>query len=211
MSRLDDELKLAFRREQPSADFTARVLARIAEQTKPQKLSLWQRIVSFFQLPTMRWAVVAAAIVLIVVVGVIQYQRSRQSESAAQTAGVSETPGNNNSQQSATNDSNSKVATQDAVKQNNATKVLPDEPQRRVQQVAHHSKRKPLPRKFKTESVVPEGQVIAKTSTNDGTHRNPKTMSERERGEQAKEQLYKALAITSNLLSEARKVAIGGK
>ena len=36
MSRLDDELRNAFRREPPPADFTERLLARVAQQPAPQ-------------------------------------------------------------------------------------------------------------------------------------------------------------------------------
>ena len=206
MSRLDDELKLAFRRQEPSADFTARVLARIAaEQAKPEQLSLWQRIIGFFQMPTMRWAVAGAVILLIAAVGVIQYQRSGHRDDKTQTAGTGDTTqSNNNSQQAATlnHNSNRNIVKKDDEKQNASPEVVPNKPQNRVQQVVYKPRRKPLPRKFKTDSVVPEGQVAKD---------NPKALSERERGEQAREQLYKALAITSSLLSEARTVAFGEK
>ena len=43
MSRLDDELRNAFKRQQPPADFTARVLERVARQPEPRP-SLWQRL-----------------------------------------------------------------------------------------------------------------------------------------------------------------------
>ena len=205
MSRLDDELKLAFRRQEPSADFTQQVMARLARQAKPQKLSLWQKIIGLFQMPTMRWAMAGAAILLIAVIGVIQYQRSNHRDDRGQTASTGDTtPGNNKSQPlSASNaNSNSNPAIQPGQVENPTPIVTTPEAPRRVQHVAHKIKRKALPRRFKTDSVVPEGQVAID---------NPKAMSERERGEQAKEQLYKALAITSSLLSEARTVAFGEK
>jgi hypothetical protein len=204
MSRLDDELKLAFRRKEPSADFTGRVLARIAaEQAKPQKLSLWQRLIGFFQMPTMRWAVAGAVILLIAAVGVIQYQRNTYRNDANQaTLANNASSDNKNIAQSATA-SNGNLNSNSGVKQNEgenpAPKIKPNGELHRVQHVVYKSKRRLLPRRFKTDSVEPVGQVAKGNLT------------ERERGEQAREQLYKALAITSSLLSEARTVAFGEK
>ena len=43
MSRLDDELKIAFRRQEPSPDFAARLLERINSTPEPRP-SFWQRL-----------------------------------------------------------------------------------------------------------------------------------------------------------------------
>src|SRR6478672_4448901 len=84
MSRLDDELRVAFKRQEPSADFAARVLARIAEAKEPQPApTFWQRLRDFFSPTVMRWAVATAALLLAVAVAFVLVQnRSHNSESA---------------------------------------------------------------------------------------------------------------------------------
>ena len=60
MSRMEEELKQALRREDPGPDFADRVLARIAAlpaaaapeaapETVPQKADWWQKLLLFFQ------------------------------------------------------------------------------------------------------------------------------------------------------------------
>ncbi len=207
MSRLDDELKLAFRRQEPSADFTRRVLARINEPRTPQKLSLWQKIIGWFQLPTMRRAVAAAVVLLIAAIGVIEYQRSRHQGENSSTAEVKNQASDQNQGSTPTvassGNSNSAPIAKEQKEEQAAPQLLPSKAPGKVQPVTYKPRRKPLPQRFNKDSVVPEGQVAIKG--------NPKAMTERERGEQAREQLYKALAITSTLLSEARSVAFGDK
>lgn len=104
MSKFDDELKMALRREEPSPDFTNRVMARIqlagqapAVQPQPkvrEKEDWWQKLLVFFQPPSMKWAVAGAmAIVLFAVIfGVIRYREHqielrRQAEIAAEAEG----------------------------------------------------------------------------------------------------------------------------
>jgi hypothetical protein len=83
MSRFDDELKLALRREEPSPDFTDRVMARIAElqkQEKPGEEAGWlRRLAEFFQPPQMRWAMAGAMAILLVIAGFGVHHR-RESE-----------------------------------------------------------------------------------------------------------------------------------
>jgi hypothetical protein len=74
MSRLDDELRIAFKREQPSMDFAARVLERINETPAPKR-SWWRRLSELFEPPKLRWIAVGVAASLIVAIGVAQYQR----------------------------------------------------------------------------------------------------------------------------------------
>lgn len=78
MSRLDEELKIAFKRREPSPDFTARVLERINQAPAP-KPTFWQRLAAFFEIPARRWAAVGlAAAALLVAIGVMQYGRLHQ-------------------------------------------------------------------------------------------------------------------------------------
>lgn len=73
MSRLDDELRRAFRREEPPADFTARVLARLDEPLPQAKPSRWRAILSIFEMPRLGWAMAAAALVVVAIVSVWQF------------------------------------------------------------------------------------------------------------------------------------------
>jgi hypothetical protein len=74
MSRLDDELRKAFRREQPPGDFTARVLERVARQPEPRPGWL-PRLAAFFEPPKLRWAAIGATAGLLLAIGAIQYSR----------------------------------------------------------------------------------------------------------------------------------------
>jgi len=88
MNRFDDELKIALRREEPSADFTDRLMARIGELPLPETErkrdrekegdgTWWQKIVAVFQPPPMKWAMAGAMAALLIasVVGVNRYRQ----------------------------------------------------------------------------------------------------------------------------------------
>ena len=78
MSRLDDELKVAFQRQEPSPDFAARVLARINEAPAVQaKPSLWQRLSGMLAAPAWRYAAVGAMAVLLILIGIALLRASR--------------------------------------------------------------------------------------------------------------------------------------
>ena len=83
MNHFDDELRHALRREEPSPDFTDRVMARIAElqkQEKPREKTDWLRkVVEFFQPPQMRWAMAGAMAVVLLIAG-FGVHRSRDNE-----------------------------------------------------------------------------------------------------------------------------------
>jgi hypothetical protein len=68
MSRLDDELREAFRAEDPGPEFTARVL-RAAAARKPKQ--------SWWRLPKLRWAMAGALACLFLAAGGVEY-RQRQ-------------------------------------------------------------------------------------------------------------------------------------
>lgn len=87
-NRFDDELKLALRREEPSADFTDRLMARIAQEKEGAKAGETERhseprfgwlakLGSMFTLPQMKWAMAGAMAVLLIVsvVGVNRYRQ----------------------------------------------------------------------------------------------------------------------------------------
>jgi hypothetical protein len=83
MNRFDEELKLALRREEPSPDFTDRVMARVAElqkREKPGEEAGWlRRLAEFFQPAQMKWAMAGAMAILLVIAGFGVHHR-RESE-----------------------------------------------------------------------------------------------------------------------------------
>jgi hypothetical protein len=77
MSRLDDELKVAFRRKQPSIDFAARVLERINEPPAPKKN--WRQVLArFFEPPKLRWVAIGVAASLLVAIATGGYRLLQQ-------------------------------------------------------------------------------------------------------------------------------------
>ncbi|HQR34611.1 MAG TPA: hypothetical protein PLK30_17860 [Blastocatellia bacterium] len=100
MNRFEDELKVALRREEPSPDFTDRLMARITELPSPQTerkadkekdrgSTWWQKITAVLHPPQMKWAMAGAmaAVLIISVVGVNRYRQhqielQRQAEIA---------------------------------------------------------------------------------------------------------------------------------
>jgi hypothetical protein len=76
-NRLDDELRNAFRREQPSADFTSRVLERVAVEPPP-RLSWWQKLAMLLEPPKLRWIAIGVTASLLLAIGAIEYSRLHQ-------------------------------------------------------------------------------------------------------------------------------------
>ena len=77
MSRLDDELHRAFRREQPSGEFTARLLERVAQQPAPK--ARWQRrLATLLDPPKLRWVAIGVTASLLLAIGAAQYSRMRR-------------------------------------------------------------------------------------------------------------------------------------
>lgn len=105
MNRFDDELKIALRREEPSPDFTNRVMARIAQEKeglgdgetgrrREIKPGWLNKLGAIFTLPQMKWAMAGAMAALLIasVVGVNRYrlhqiEAQRQAEIAAEAEG----------------------------------------------------------------------------------------------------------------------------
>jgi hypothetical protein len=78
MSRIDDELRKAFRREQPSADFTARLLERVAQLPEP-KARWWQRFATLLDPPQLKWVAIGVTASLLLAIGAAQYSRLNQT------------------------------------------------------------------------------------------------------------------------------------
>jgi hypothetical protein len=83
MNHFEDELRQALRREEPSPDFTDRVMARVAElqrRDKPREKTGWlRRLFEFFQPPQMKWAAVGAMAVLLIIAG-LGWRHARENE-----------------------------------------------------------------------------------------------------------------------------------
>ncbi len=79
MTPFEEELKQALQRQEPSGDFTARVLARCAAEDAKKQSSLWH---SFWTAPAWRLGAVAAALVL-VAGGTAYEQHERATQRAA--------------------------------------------------------------------------------------------------------------------------------
>jgi hypothetical protein len=191
MSRLDDELKLMFQREEPSADFSERVLARIQAKAQP-KPSLWQRLIAFLQPNAMPWAV-AAAILLVAIIGFTQYQRLHSSAPENQFAGNRQPDPVDNKTATAPAVSPEKLNT-DEVNPQDDKRAGDPQPKRAV--TVRHKK---LPQQNSHRLNYAKAPAA-----NDLLVPQPKSA-----GEQAKEQLLKALNIASATVNEAKKLAIG--
>lgn len=76
-NRLDEELRNAFRREQPSADFTMRVLER-ASLEPPPRLRWWQKLAMLLEPPQLRWVAIGVTASLLLAIGAMQYRRMQQ-------------------------------------------------------------------------------------------------------------------------------------
>jgi hypothetical protein len=94
MSRFDDELRQALSREEPSPDFTDRVMARVAElqkREKPREKTDWlKRLAEFFRPPQMKWtkwATAAAMALLLVIAGFgVHHRRENEKRRLAEIA-----------------------------------------------------------------------------------------------------------------------------
>lgn len=93
MSRLDDELKIALRRQEPSPDFTARLMERINSSPAPRP-GFWQRLAAFFEMPNVRRVALGATAVLLVAIGAAQYRRLHQTtvETSSEIVTLTPTP-----------------------------------------------------------------------------------------------------------------------
>ncbi|MDQ3010241.1 MAG: hypothetical protein M3X11_06025 [Acidobacteriota bacterium] len=105
MSKFDDELRLALRREEPSPDFTNRVMARIQameqlpvinkQQEKLREENNWrQRLADLFRPPTIKWAMASAmAVVLIAAIFGVNRYREHQRQMAEIAANAANAEG----------------------------------------------------------------------------------------------------------------------
>ena len=81
MSRLEDALRDALRREDPPEGFAERVLARVGSPAPAAASGPWERLAGWFWLPAMRVAT-AGALSVVLATGIL-YQHARQARAEA--------------------------------------------------------------------------------------------------------------------------------
>jgi hypothetical protein len=186
MSRLDDELKVAFKRKDPPADFVARVLARLDEPAPARKVSWRERIVSFFGMPDLRLAAAAAAALLMIAVAAALYLMPRQGagDGAPQLAG-SETAPAKAVERVNTNAGKTEDVTPGTTRQDDVSAVATDQPSRRsVRKITH----------------VKHSRNLA------ARERGPRFEKASPEAEAAKEKVLFALQIASDTLNDVQRV-----
>ena len=90
--RLDDELRKAFKREQPSTDFTMRLLERVALETAPRE-SFWKKLAMLLEPPKLRWVAIGVTASLLLAIGLMQYTRVKPVSVDEKVVAVAEEPG----------------------------------------------------------------------------------------------------------------------
>lgn len=86
MNDYEDDLRSAFRRQNPSPDFTGRTMRRIAilDREKPREKTGWiSKLVEFFQPPRIKWTrltTVSAIAFILVAVGFSVYYHSENEK-----------------------------------------------------------------------------------------------------------------------------------
>ncbi len=97
MSRLDDELRLAFSRQEPSPDFTGRVMEQInaqatmkkaAAKKAPTRRRWWESLLILIEPPRVRWLAAGLAALLLIAIGAFQYWPRHVASPEQQAASV---------------------------------------------------------------------------------------------------------------------------
>jgi len=88
MNRLEEELKQALQRKQPSPDFTDRVMARLAEPAPPAKKPFGPFWLGNFRWPILHWAGATLAICLLLSLAALRYQHFREEKREGETAKI---------------------------------------------------------------------------------------------------------------------------
>lgn len=184
MSRLDDDLKAAFKRQEPSPDFTARLMARINEAPAPQpRLTLWQRLAGVFALPALRWATVGAMALLLIIIGITQLRSHRTSpvNGAPQLAGTPESHDTHSKTASEQPGTNSTIDTPQTLAKAPTVPTPSAQPDGRPHLIRHHV-REAREARVEARQAQPSAEAEA-----------------------AKEKILFALQITNSTLSEVQR------
>src|SRR5262245_53857302 len=179
MSRLDDELRKAFKRQQPTDDFTARLMERVSHQPAP-KARWWQRLATLIEPPKLRWVAIGATASLLLAIAATQFNRIQQ------------TP---------VNDNGSSV---NAIAKAPNEEQVPDKPAAPDDQKAVD--KQPVPRNEQSAGPMAEKQPAHSSNRRHLLQaRRDERQELKAEGEAAKEKLMLALSIASSALSDAQK------
>jgi len=83
MSYLEDDLKAALRRQEPPADFTERVLARL---NRPPEPSWRERLSVLMRPPRLQWVAVSVMVSILLPFGAVQYHKEREYQARGERA-----------------------------------------------------------------------------------------------------------------------------
>lgn len=186
-NRLDDELRNAFRREEPSDDFTMRLLERVSLEPAP-RLRWWQKLAMLLEPPKLgpklSWIAVGVTASLLLAIGAVEYSRMEQAPADNNVQLAKENPSSSTSEQPA------------------------------VSPGAGHTEQKaatdnPVPQSTQ-QSAPQSAQKLHHVASSSTSHRLARVRHQEERelraeGEVAKEKLMLALSIASSALSDAQK------
>jgi hypothetical protein len=94
MSRLDDELREAFRRHDPSPAFAARVIELSARQPEPKKNGWKQTLIELLQPPKLRWVAIAVTASLLIAIAAGAYRNLHRAQylESGETRAIVEDP-----------------------------------------------------------------------------------------------------------------------
>ena len=181
MSRLDDELRIAFKRQEPSTDFAARVLERINQPPAPEK-NWWQTVVALFELPKVRLVAIGVTASLLIAIGVAQYRALHQTrvEDRASLAQSDTAP-----EASDANTNKDKVVP--------APDLVNDDEKKRDARPLHRALDKRAP-------------IVRSASNQPKLARAPKEKGVSAEAEAAKERVLFALQIVGTTLGDAQRV-----
>jgi len=76
MSYLEDDLKMALRRAEPSEDFTERVLARL--HAPARKRNLWEEFTVLFFPPRLQWVALRVVASIAIPFAALQYHKEQK-------------------------------------------------------------------------------------------------------------------------------------
>jgi len=84
MSNLEDDLRIALRREEPAADFTERVLARL---NQPFAEPTWrERLAVLMRPPRLQWAALAVIVSITIPAATVRYRNEVQYRAEGERA-----------------------------------------------------------------------------------------------------------------------------
>lgn len=85
MSYLEDDLRMALRRAEPSEDFAERVLARVNAPVPPKR-AWWEDLAVLVRPPRVQWAALAVILSIMIPVASLEYRKERQLRAEGQMA-----------------------------------------------------------------------------------------------------------------------------